>query len=207
MPAKAPRMTGAQRREQLLDTTRDLVGDQGFHAVSIDAVARRAGITRPVVYDHFPTLGALLEATLERETLRALGQLTLPAPTEGGDRRDALLEGLRNYLEVVRADPVTWRLVLMPPEGAPAVLRERIAEGRRAIIAGLAEVVRPGLGSGSASPDPELTAHMLSALSDEAARLILTDPDAYPIERLMAHARWLLGELSGPAQAQLTSPS
>ena len=197
MATKAPRMTGEQRREQLLDTTRQLVGEQGFHAVSIDAVARRAGITRPVVYDHFPTLGALLEATLERETLRALGQLTLPAPTEPGDRRAALLEGLRNYLETVRADPVTWRLVLMPPEGAPAVLRERIAEGRNAIIAGLAEVVRPGLGSGSASPDPELTARMLSARSDEAARLILTDPDAYPIERLMAHAGWLLGELSG----------
>jgi AcrR family transcriptional regulator len=191
------RMSAEQRREQLLDTTRDLVGELGFHAVSIDAVARRAGITRPVVYDHFPTLGALLDAALDRETRRALGQLegVLLAPGMPGDRRELLLASLRGYLETVRADPITWRLVLMPPEGAPESLRERIAGGRAAIVATLAEVVRPGLGDGRVSPDPELTARMLSAISDEAARLILTDPATYPLDRLMAHARWLLGEL------------
>ena len=36
---------------------------------------------------------------------------------------------------------------------------------------------------------------MLSALSDEAARLMLTDPERYPIDRLVAHAEWLLGQL------------
>lgn len=195
--APRTRMSAQQRREQLLDTTRDLVGEQGFHAVSIDAVARRAGITRPVVYDHFPTLGALLDAALQRETLRALSQLegVLLAPGMPGDRRELLLASLRGYLETVQADPVTWRLVLMPPEGAPESLREQIAAGRAAIVATLAEVVRPGLGHGRVSPDPELTARMLSAFSDEAARLTLTDPEVYPLERLMAHADWLLGEL------------
>ena len=39
----------------------------GFHAVSIEAVAREAGITRPIVYGHFDDLGGLLEALVERE--------------------------------------------------------------------------------------------------------------------------------------------
>ena len=197
MPAPPrTRMTGADRREQLIDTTRDLVEEQGFHAVSIDAVARRAGITRPVVYDHFPTLGALLEATLDRETARALGQLvaSLPAPGVAG-RRELLLLRLEAYLEVVRADPVTWRLVLMPPEGAPLSLRDRITAGRRAIVGELAEVMQHS--PEGASPDPELTAHMLSALADEAARLVLTDPSHYPVARLMANARWMLGQAGG----------
>jgi AcrR family transcriptional regulator len=191
-------MTGADRREQLIDTTRDLVEEQGFHAVSIDAVARRAGITRPVVYDHFPTLSALLEATLDRETARALGQLvaSLPAPGSAG-RSELLLRRLEAYLEVVRADPVTWRLVLMPPEGAPLSLRDRITAGRRAIVAELAEVMRPESSPEGASPDPELTAHMLSALADEAARLVLTDPAHYPVTRLMDNARWMLGQAGG----------
>jgi len=57
-------------------------------------------------------------------------------------------------------------------------------------------VVGPGLSPQHPSPDPLLTARLLSALSDEAARLLLKDPEEYPIERLMRHADWLLGQLS-----------
>jgi AcrR family transcriptional regulator len=191
-------MTGAERREQLLDVTKAIVGEDGFHAVSIEGVARRAGITRPVVYDHFNDLGGLLEAMVERESIRALSQLAAILPTNlaEADPRDGLLAALRGYLEAVRADPVTWRLVLMPPEGAPELLRDHIARGRDAVVAALAEVVRPGLTPGGvASPDPPLTARLLSALSDEAARLMLTDPERYSVERLMDHARWLVGQL------------
>ena len=192
------RMTAEQRREQLLDVTKEIVGAEGFHAVSIEAVARRAGITRPVVYEHFGDLAGLLEAMVDRESARALSQLAAILPAgrgEGGNPRDDLLVALRGYLEAVAADPVTWRLVLMPPEGAPAVLRERITDGRNAVVAALADTVRPGLGSSAASPDPELTARTLSAVSDEAARLLLTDPEAYSIPRLAAHADWLLARL------------
>src|SRR5437764_322556 len=145
---RVTRMSAAERREQLLDVTKELVGEQGFHGISIEAIARRAGVTRPVVYGHFKDLDALLEAMLEREGSRALGQLAevLPQHWEGGaDARDALLAGLRGYLETVRADPITWRLVLMPPEGAPQMLREAVVRGREAVIAALADLVRPGL--------------------------------------------------------------
>jgi len=197
-----PRMSGAQRRSQLLDVTKAIVGESGFHAVSIEAVARRAGITRPVVYGHFDDLPALLEAMIDRESARALAQLAEILPgklAEQASPREDLLAAMRGYLEAVEADPITWRLVLIPPEGAPAALRERIARGREAVVATLAEVVRPGLGPGSESPDPALTARTLSAVADEAARLLLTDPEQYPVSRLVAHADWLLGQLEpGP---------
>jgi AcrR family transcriptional regulator len=187
-------MSGEQRREQLLDVTRELVGESGFHSVSIEAVARRAGISRPIVYGHFHDLGGLLEAMLDRETTRALAQLERVLPPAGADPRQALLGALRGYLGTVAADPVTWRLVLMPPEGAPPVLRERVEAGRAAVVAVLAELVRPGIAPGGASPDPELTARLLSAVADEAARLMLTD-DSYSIDRLTEQARWLLEQL------------
>jgi AcrR family transcriptional regulator len=192
------RMSATERREQLLDVTKTLVGEQGFHNLSIEAIAKRAGITRPVIYAHFEDLDALLEAMLEREALRALTQLGAIMPTElpaGGARKEALLAALRGYLEAIESDPVTWRLVLMPPEGAPHMLREQVERGRDAIVATLAKVVGPGLAPERPSPDPHLTARLLSALSDEAARLLLSDPDEYPIERLMGHAEWLLGQL------------
>ena len=188
--ATTARMSADQRREQLLDVTKTIVAERGFHAVSIEAVARQAGITRPVVYGHFKDLAGLLEALVERESERALGQLAgvLPHDLAAGDPRELLLSALRGYLEAVQADPATWRLVLMPPEGAPAVLRDAIALGRTAVVEQMAVTV----GAGAGSPDPELTARTLSALADESARLVLTDPQAYTAERMIAHARWLL---------------
>jgi AcrR family transcriptional regulator len=193
------RLSAEERRRQLLDVTKGIVGEQGFHAVSIEAVARRAGITRPIVYEHFGDLEGLLRALVDREGERALAQLAEILPgrlSAHSSPREDLLAALRGYLEAVEADPVTWRLVLMPPEGAPEVLRDRIATGRDAVVATLAQAVGPGLGPGAGSPDPALTARMLSATSDEAARLLLTDPGEYPIERLIAHADWLLSKLS-----------
>jgi len=191
------RLPSGERREQLLDVTKAIVAARGFHAVSIEAVAREAGITRPIVYGHFGDLDGLLEALVRRETARALAQLGefLPTDLGAGEPRALLLTGLRGYLEAVRGDPATWRLVLMPPEGAPALLRDLLGRGRAAVVAHLAEAARPGLGRGGPSPDPELTARTLSAVADEAARLSLTDPERYPVERLLAHAEWVLGQL------------
>ena len=64
----ATRMQAGERREQLLDATKTIVAERGFHAVSIEAVAREAGITRPIVYGHFNDLPGLLEALVARET-------------------------------------------------------------------------------------------------------------------------------------------
>ena len=65
----------------------------------------------------------------------------------------------------------------MPQEGAPRLLHERIAAGRAAVIARLAQHCPD-----SNLPDPELSAHMLSAYADEAARLVLED---YAVERIL----------------------
>lgn len=191
-------MTAEQRREQLLDVTKSMVAKRGFHGVSIEAVARDAGITRPIVYGHFGDLGGLLEALIDRESVRAIAQLEAVLPTQlaPGDPVEQLLGSLRGYLEAVRADPTTWRLVLMPPEGAPEALHDRIASGRAAIIGQLAGALSSGLPGGRESPDPELTARMLSVIADEAARLQLTDPKRYPVERILEHARWALGNFA-----------
>jgi AcrR family transcriptional regulator len=188
------RLPAAARREQILDATKSIAVQRGFHAVSIDAVARAAGISRPIVYDHFHDLPGLLEALIERETLRSREQLAavLPADVEPGDLRGALYEGIRRYLAAAQSDPDTWRLVLMPPEGAPELMRERIAAGREDAIAQLGAAVGAQL---TDAPDRELLVRMLSSLSDEAVRLLLTRPDEYPPERLLAGARWMIDRL------------
>jgi AcrR family transcriptional regulator len=193
----SPRMTAPVRREQLLDVTSDIVAEQGFQAVSIQSVARRAGISRPIVYEHFGDLSGLLEALVERETGRAIEQISQTAlgDLREGDPPELMLESLRTYLGAVERHPSTWRLVLMPPEGAPEILRESIARGRGDALNSLARELRPGLTSGGEAPDPQLTARILSAVADEYARLLLTEPSQFPPERLLLHARWWLDHL------------
>jgi len=199
MPAKTtkrPRMTAEQRREQILDVTARIVDARGFHAVTIDAVAREAGITRPVVYGHFDDLPGLLHALIEREAERAREQLdaVLPRPGAGDNPIEALVTGLEEWLRVVGEAPARWRMVLTPPEGAPPELHESIAESRTEAALHLQRlaVPKPGVSSSDASPDPELTARMLQGISEEAARLLLSDPERFPIDRLVTHARWSL---------------
>ena len=193
------RLPAAARRQQILDVTKQLVDERGFHGLSVEMVAGRARITRPIVYHHFGDLKGLLEALVEREGQRALQQLAplleVARGQGGGDIRDALFAAWRGYLEAVHHDPVTWRLVLMPPEGAPEALRQQIASVRTTVVERLAAVVGGGLGSGRESPDPELTARVLIAVADETARLVLTDPVRYPLDRGLAQARWLLDQV------------
>lgn len=187
-------MTASARRDQLLDVTTSLVGERGFHGVSIEQVARGAGITRAVVYQHFGDLQTLLEAVIERESSRALAQVsetTLADLTEG-DPTELMLESLRAYLHAVKDHPSTWRLILMPPEGAPQILHKSIARGRATVLARLTDAVRPALARDRGLPDAELTARLLSAIADEYARLVLTDPVRFPPDRLVRHADWWL---------------
>jgi AcrR family transcriptional regulator len=190
-------MSAGARREQLLDVATQLAVDHGFHTVSVEAVARQAGITRAVIYQHFRDLHELLEAVVDREMSRALAQVSETALRDlsEGEPQELMLESLDAYLRAVRDHPTTWRLVLMAPEGAPESLRRSIEQGRRSALAGLTQAVRPALRAENAK-DAELTASILSAISDEYARLVLTDPDRYSPARLMRHARWWLDQPS-----------
>ncbi len=194
--AKTRRMTASERREQLLDVTAELVTEDGFQKLSIEAVAQRAGVARSLLYKHFADSSELLEAVIEREMDRALSQVseTTLANLSEGPPIDLMLESLHAYLHVVRTHPNTWKLVLAPPPGAPEILRNRIASGRAAVLVRLIEAVQPALSPDSEPLDAELTARILSAVADEYARLILADPDRFPTERLLEHARWILSQ-------------
>jgi AcrR family transcriptional regulator len=193
------RLSGEDRREQILDVTAAIVARSGFGAVSIQGVATAAGISRPIVYEHFGDLDGLLKALVRREMAAAGEQVSATELRDlsEGDPTELMLESLDRFLGAVERHPDTWRLVLMPPEGAPPNLRKSILRGRAAVLGRLAHSVRAGLRPGGADPpDPELTANILSAISDEYGRLILSDPKRYSPERLHAHARWLVEHLT-----------
>ena len=118
-PARPPRarMTGAQRREQLLDVGRGLFAEKGFEGTTVEEIAARAEVSKPVVYEHFGGKEGLYAVVVDRE-IRQLLEAVTTALTSVGDPR-VLLEraalGLLDYIEsstdgfriLVRDSPVT----------------------------------------------------------------------------------------------------
>jgi len=69
-------MTGRERREQLLDVGRSLFAEKGFEATSIEEIAARAGVSKPVVYEHFGGKEGLYAVVVDREMSDLLNRLT-----------------------------------------------------------------------------------------------------------------------------------
>ena len=180
-------MTAEDRREQILDVTLRAIREGGMQGLSIEAVAKAAGVTRPLVYTLFADLAGLLDALAEREEPRALAdvQAAIPSDLTAADPDALLTEGVALFVGAVRAHPDRWHLILLPPDGTPAGLHARIERNRAAILAQLEGLVAWGLDRrGGPALDAELTARMILTLAQDAARLVLADPRAYTTERI-----------------------
>jgi AcrR family transcriptional regulator len=70
------RMTGTQRREQLIDIGRRLFAERGFEGTHIEEIAAQAGVSKPVVYEHFGGKEGLYAVVIDREVERLLGMAT-----------------------------------------------------------------------------------------------------------------------------------
>jgi AcrR family transcriptional regulator len=62
-----PRMTGAERRHQLIDIARSLFAERGYEGTSIEEIAQRANVSKPVVYEHFGGKEGLYAVVVDRE--------------------------------------------------------------------------------------------------------------------------------------------
>ncbi len=146
----APRLPPDERRDQILSAALDLAIERGLHAITIDGVARACGVTRPVVYGSFADRTALLSALMDRAEEHALTGLAavfpdVPAEGEAIDPNELLIAGVDAYLRAVAADPRTWRVILLPPEGA-AEMAARTNAQRRVLLRhlrGLSDWCRP----------------------------------------------------------------
>lgn len=108
-------MTGQQRRAQLLDVSRELFAERGFEATSIEEIASRAGVSKPIVYEHFGSKEGIYAVVKDREVQRLIDEITASLV---GDHPRVLLEqaagALLTYIEtqtdgfriLVRESPV-----------------------------------------------------------------------------------------------------
>ena len=195
----AARVPADVRREQLLDAAIAVIVRDGYDGVSIDAIAREAGVTRPVVYGIFDGLGPLLFALLDRQEARALSQLrdavadgtsVLTAPEE------FLAGAASRMIDVITGDPETWRPILLAPRGTPEPVRARIERDRDEVRRQIAQFIELGLAvRGGGGVDVEVVSHAVLAVLEHFGRTLLEEPDRFDPDRLVAAIRGALGVL------------
>lgn len=195
----AARVPAEVRREQLLDAAIAVIVRDGYAGVSVDAIAREAGVTRPVVYGVFDGLTPLLTALLDRQEARALAQLEEAMSDDASlltEPEEFLVNAAVRMIDAITDDPHTWRPILLAPNGTPDVVRARIDRDREQVRRQIGHLLEVGLAlRGGPKLDVEIVSHALVAVLEHFGRLLLEDPRRFETDRLVAAIRGLLNAI------------
>src|SRR6516164_4546635 len=104
------RMTGKERREQLLDIGRRLFAERGFEGTSIEEIAAQAGVSKPVVYEHFGGKEGLYAVVVDREVERFLAMAT--AILSGANTREKFEEAAVALLRYIEDNSDGFRILV-----------------------------------------------------------------------------------------------
>jgi AcrR family transcriptional regulator len=110
-PVVRVRMTGSQRRQQLLDVARALLAEKGFEATSVEEIAHRAAVSKPVVYAHFGGKEGIYAVVVDREMRRVL-DLIESALAESGHPRRLIERAAQAFLAYVDEYPDGFRILV-----------------------------------------------------------------------------------------------
>jgi AcrR family transcriptional regulator len=109
-PTSRIRMSGKERREQLLDIGRTLFANKGFDGTSVEEIADKAGVSKPVVYEHFGGKEGLYAVVVDREVRRLLDRIT--ASLQGNHPRELLEQAAGALLDYVEKDTDGFRILV-----------------------------------------------------------------------------------------------
>ncbi|MEU1665873.1 TetR/AcrR family transcriptional regulator [Streptomyces sparsogenes] len=108
--ARRVRMTGKERREQLLDIGRTLFAQRGFEGTSVEEIAAKAGVSKPVVYEHFGGKEGLYAVVVDREMRRLLDMVT--GALTAGHPRELLEQAAFALLDYIEAYTDGFRILV-----------------------------------------------------------------------------------------------
>ena len=198
---RAAHLGPERRRPMILDAAFEVFLEKGYEGASMEAIARRAGVSKPVVYSSFPSKEALFGELLRREERRILDAISgaVPDRLEDDDLEPLIADALTAFLEAVVEAPAAFQVVFLGAGGTDAAINRRVQRGRQTqidAIGGLVEqwLARQGL------PDAESQGRLLGflavGLAESTARALLAEPGRWTprelgeqVARLLLHGQ------------------
>ena len=184
------RLPRHERRRQLLDAALELFVARGYHAAAMDEIAERAGVSKPVLYQHFPGKLELYLALLD-ESVDTLVETVRDALRSNQDNKQRVAATFGAYFEYVGGQGQAYRLVFESDLGNEPAVRDRLDRGQQECAAMVSQVVRED--AGTSDDEAYLLSVGMVGMAQVTARYWLTSRDRIPreaAEQLVARLAW-----------------
>jgi AcrR family transcriptional regulator len=188
---RGQRLPRAARRAQLLDAARSVFVAAGYHAAAMDDIADRAGVSKPVLYQHFPGKLDLYLALLDQscDQLEQLVRDALALPTDGNKGRVEATVGA--YFDFVSAQDSGFRMVFESDLTNDPQVRNRIDGIGLTCAEAIADVIAAD--TGISDDQAMLLGVALAGLAQVSARYWLAQGQDVPKDeasRLVSRLAW-----------------
>jgi AcrR family transcriptional regulator len=192
--AASRRLTAEQRRQQLFAVALELFAQRGYRPTTMDDIAERAGVTKPLLYQHFSSKRALyleLVDSIAQDLLSAIRRAVLRAE---GPRQQVEL-GFAAYFELVVSNEAAFRLLY----GRDHADDLELGRALRTVEDAIAEAIDPLIDAGLDADHRRLLAYGIVGMAEGASRHFMTnrpttddeaDEEAQRLAGRMADLAW-----------------
>ncbi|QKG25592.1 TetR family transcriptional regulator [Actinomadura verrucosospora] len=187
---RGTRLPRLARRRQLLGAAQEVFVAQGYHAAAMDEIAERAGVSKPVLYQHFPGKLELYLALLD-EHAEALVKTVRDALESTTDNKLRVQASMRAFYDFVAGDGEAYRLVFESDLRNVAPVRARVDRANQQCAEMIAQVIAED--TGAASDEAHLLGMGLVGMAEVSARFWLSQHRAIPkdtAEKIIARLAW-----------------
>jgi AcrR family transcriptional regulator len=203
MAGRPTRLPRSARRKQLLAAAQQIFVAHGYHAAAMDEIAERAGVSKPVLYQHFPGKLELYLALLDTHCDAIIAKVR-SAMMATPDNKERVKGAVQAYFDFVDHESEAFRLVFESDLRNDPQVRERVERVEQGCIAAVTDTVVSDTGQNQANA--ELLASGLVGAAGQAAQYWLATGRQTPkaeAEALVAALIWR-GIASFPLQGEST---
>ena len=188
-PASA-RLPRPARRRQLLGAARDVFVAQGYHAAAMDEIAERAGVSKPVLYQHFPGKLDLYLALLDESVAELVGAVSA-ALASTTDNKERVPATFRAFFDYVGGAGQAFRLVFESDLSNEPAVRARLDRAMYECAEMISEFIRED--TGVSNEEADLLGMALVGMAQVSSRYWLSSEGAIDqdlAEELLARLAW-----------------
>ncbi|MQY06673.1 TetR/AcrR family transcriptional regulator [Actinomadura macrotermitis] len=129
-PPRRRRMSRAQREQQMLDVAEEVFGEHGYQGASMDEIAERCGVSKPMLYEYFGSKEGLLLGCIARSRAE-LFEVTQKAVAGASTPQEILFRGMVAYFDFIDTHSRSFVMLLQKPMSGSPESADAVEETRR----------------------------------------------------------------------------